>query len=182
MSRYDLFTTPFWKFEEKPVEGAYEWALSMKEKDPNGVRLSNYGGWQSHSYFSHMFPYGKHIASILSKYSYFQKFVTTNWWVNINQKGNLNMPHTHPGSELSGVWYITDNHGSLGFIDPSNHTRSSLYVTKILEKENIFIDCKAGELLIFPSDVRHMVRPHKLDTNRISVSFNMVIPDLGINS
>ena len=83
--------------------------------------------------------------------------------------------HTHPGAELSAVWYITDNFDSIHFQDPSEHSRASLY-QRINKNTNINYKCTAGDLLIFPSDLMHGVKPHTEDTPRISVSFNMAIP------
>ena len=40
------------------------------------------------------------------------------------------------------------------------------------------LDCKAGDLIVFPSDVPHGVEEHKLDTPRISVAFNLLAKKL----
>ena len=55
------------------------------------------------------------------------------------------------------------------------HSRSNLYLAfpDLDIGEGVFVNAKAGEILIFPSDLPHFVEPHPLDTKRVSVSFNM---------
>ena len=36
------------------------------------------------------------------------------------------------------------------------------------------MNCGAGDLLVFPSDVPHRVEEHTLDTPRISVGINLI--------
>ena len=95
--------------------------------------------------------------------------------MNVNEKGDFNFQHTHPKSDLSGIWYLTDNNNSLVFIDPLQHSRSNLYLAfpELDIGEGVYVNAKAGEVLIFPSDLPHYVEPHSLDTTRVSVSFNM---------
>ena len=35
------------------------------------------------------------------------------------------------------------------------------------------IDCKEGDIVIFPSDIEHYVEPHELRKERVTVSFNL---------
>ncbi len=99
--------------------------------------------------------------------------------MNINKKGDYNLPHTHPGIDLACIWYITDNEGLLYLEDPLVNTRVKLnYIIQQdpagrLSRKRIF--ASAGDLLIFPGDIVHNVEEHILDTPRISVSFNMVL-------
>tara|TARA_E500000331_G_scaffold276473_1_gene269001 strand:- start:149 stop:742 length:594 start_codon:yes stop_codon:yes gene_type:complete len=166
------FSTPIWHVEEDLPSGAYEWALEVQRNIPSVIR-SNEGGYQSEptSDWSKLI-YVHHISKVLE---FLPEFIFINWWVNINKKGDYNELHTHPGAELSAVWYITDNFDSIHFQDPSEHSRASLY-QRINKNTNINYKCTAGDLLIFPSDLMHGVKPHTEDTPRISVSFNMAIP------
>jgi len=180
MNSYNiLFPTPIWHFKNLSLpEGAYEWALDYKEKNLPGVEKSNRGGYQSTINNPNEFEYKEHITNIL-RGGEFKKFKVTSWWLNINKKGDYNLPHTHPGIDLACVWYITDNEGLLYLEDPLVNTRVKLnYILKQdsegrLSRKRIF--ASAGDLLIFPGDIVHNVEEHVLDTPRISVSFNMVL-------
>ena len=170
-----LFATPLWKYNETLPKGAMEWAYDHQKSFPESVLASNRGGYQSPPLPWSEFKFKHHIGRVLiSNIKWFDGFEITNWWLNINEKGNYNTTHTHPNSDLSGIWYITDNDGELYFQDPLIQTRSKLY-EHILGVKNagIQMDCKAGSLLIFPADVPHRVEEHVLDTKRISVSFNI---------
>ena len=46
------------------------------------------------------------------------------------------------------------------------------------ELSDITMNCNAGDLLIFPSDLVHCVKAHTEETSRISVSFNMFLPKI----
>ena len=167
------FGTPIWRTYNELPRGTYEWALDYKEDNDNKQR-SNRGGYQSVAQtFDYLpLPFRKHILDSLT---FKDKIRPANWWLNVNEKGDFNFQHTHPKSDLSGIWYLTDNNNSLVFIDPLQHSRSNLYLTfpELDIGEGVYVNAKAGEVLIFPSDIPHYVEPHSLDTTRVSVSFNM---------
>ena len=161
-----IFETPLWIMEKELPEGVYDWALDI-EKTVIGRERSNQGGYQSPIMDIKKFPYYNHILGMLS---FLPRIRLSGYWININRKGNLNMSHTHPGSDLTFVWYITDN-DKLVLENPMYHSRCSLLQVKGIEPEFKPI-CKKGSLVIFPSDIPHWVEPHDLDTPRISISFN----------
>ena len=166
-----LYSTPFWHFGAPIPPRAYEWAFWYKEQY-ECVRVSNKGGYQSPSRPWEEFEFKDHIASML-KFKECENFKITNWWLNINEKGNYNVKHVHPQSDLSGVWYITDNEGLINFEDPQIMTRINVNRKLLGTNLSYNMKCLEGDLLIFPSDMQHHVEPHTLDTPRISVSFNM---------
>ena len=167
------FGTPMWRTYNELPRGAYESALDYKEDNDNKQR-SNRGGYQSVAQtFDYLpLPFREHILDSLT---FKDKIRPANWWLNVNEKGDFNFQHTHPKSDLSGIWYLTDNNNSLVFIDPLQHSRSNLYLAfpELDIGEGVYVNAKAGEVLIFPSDLPHYVEPHSLDTTRVSVSFNM---------
>ena len=181
-----LFETPVWTFEEELPIGAYEWALDYKKKNPSiELQKSNRGGYQSQNNIIRYknpnevgstsgFPYYQHIRNAIDKIEGMQNFIMTDWWLNINEKGDLNLPHVHPGSDLALIWYITHNEGLLNFQEPNLMTRHVLYARGLLEEECKFIRCPAGSILVFPADLIHRVDEHILDTPRISVSCNLI--------
>ena len=169
-----LFYSPVWWFPKPLPPRAYEWAFWLKEQSYEyRVQKSNRGGFQSPGFSWAEFQFRDHIQSILYEFEEFKDFEFTNWWLNINEKGNYNGKHVHPLADLSGVWYITDNEGSINFEDPQIMTRSNVNRKLLGTNLSFNMQCLAGDLIIFPSDMQHSVEPHTLDTPRISVSFNM---------
>ena len=167
-----LFPTPFWYFQNPLPEGTYEWCLEMQRLNES-VSNSNIKGYHSPpSTDWDAFPYYKYFQDTLIN---LPPFTFDNWWVNVQKKGDFNMSHTHPGVDLAGIWFITDNNATTNFESPFYQSRSILY--GLWKNENLSLDstfnCKAGDMLIFPSDLPHYVRPHMLDTPRISISFNI---------
>ncbi len=168
-----IYATPFWHLGAPLPPNAYEWALWYKEQH-ECVRIFNKGGYQSPSRPWEEFEFKDHIASIL-KFKECENFYITNWWLNINEKGHSNNKHVHSGSDLSAVWYITDNEGLLIFEDPLVFSRAEI-TRRIFGSTTLQqVKAKAGQLLLFPSDLPHQVEDHILDTPRISVSFNITL-------
>ena len=165
----NLFPTPLWYIEKDLPEGAYEWALDI-EKNVEGTVMSNRGGYQSNPLDIVNFKYLDHIKYMTA---FLPKFVFCSMWLNINRKGNYNIQHTHPESDLACIWYITDNLDKLIIEDPMYHSRDSLFAAFGNGKGSRVIHAEAGSLLMFPSDVSHWVEDHEEDTPRISLSFNI---------
>ena len=173
MSLHSIFKTPVWEFEKKLPEGVYEWALDFKSNNSESIN-SNRGGYQSISQHPKDFPYQKHISSMLPRNT-FSNTKVDSWWLNVNEKGDYNVVHTHPESHFACIWYITNNEGSLILSNPLMHTRVALHLSGFPVNVKEVVNCSAGTLLVFPSDIPHCVEEHHLDTPRISVSFNLRI-------
>jgi len=167
------FGSPIWRAYTPLPRGAFEWAMDYKEDNDNKQR-SNRGGYQSVAQTFEYLPL-PFINNIRESFPFMKKVRMANWWLNVNEKGDFNFRHTHPKCDLSGIWYITDNNNTLVFEDPMQHSRSNLYMAfpELDLGEGVYVNAKAGEILIFPSDLPHFVEPHPLDTKRVSVSFNM---------
>jgi len=174
-----LFQTPIWHLRNRPLpKGIYEWCLEYRENNSTiKEEKSNRGGYQSPGremdprHPNHEpFPYLEYVKSQLH---FLPSFVFSNWWININEKGDYNTCHTHPKSDLSVVWYITDNHRKLTFIDPNGHCRTGLtdMFPELWLAENW--DCAAGDFVIFPAFIPHHVEPHTENSPRISIAFNL---------
>ena len=178
MSCYKRFSTPIWQLpnSEEPTE-ALDWALRLKDKYPSRT-ISNRGGYQSPSFHIDEFKYAKHVRAGIS--CIFPYYLIQNWWVNINMKGDYNLSHSHPNTDIAAIWYLTDNHGKLILEDPCIHTRFNLY--EFFEKKgvkdhnkSVNVTAKAGEIVMFPADVRHFVEPHDSDSPRVCVSMNLTL-------
>jgi uncharacterized protein (TIGR02466 family) len=105
-----------------------------------------------------------------------------NWtlsaWANINQRGDFNNLHTHPGSTWSGVYFVDPGESdpnaeatALHLFDP-NPARTNLFFPE-LTSQNILFRPVPGLMVLFPSYVPHAVLPHRGDHPRISIAFNV---------
>lgn len=171
-----MLGTPWWHFQEDLPQGAYEWALSLQTSLPNiNENLSSRkGGYQSKNSSDFSQIPSQFVEHIQKVFRDFPRFQFTNWWVNISNKGDYNTAHVHPGSDLSVIWYLTDNNNSLTIHNPMSYSRSNLNIAlPDINPDNISISAKAGDFLVFPGDVIHSVDQHELDTPRISLSLNM---------
>lgn len=103
------------------------------------------------------------------------ELVITQSWINKSGKGESHHEHVHPNSLVSGVWYpvINEQLPPIQF-----RSRSQRDVSLQCEKFNNFnsatflLPMKAGELIIFPSNLTHSVPANQSETERISLSFN----------
>ena len=175
-----LFSTPFWHYRTPPQEGAVKWALEYEKANPESAVISNLGGYQSISNEDFtVIPFFDQIQDSLKT---LPTFTYGNWWLNINRKDHYNITHTHPSSDLSAVYSITDNNGTLILINPLFHNHHPIERFCEWEDNELFSNTSrmttiAGDLLVFPAHVPHRVNPHLTNTPRISLAFNLKFLD-----
>jgi len=169
--------------------------LALKKKDKGRI-VSNYGGWQSKDLSLQENVLKDLLTEIEKNLVPFEqvlrlrkefKLKVANLWANVNGAGSINFPHIHPGSVLSGVYYVTlpENSGSLRLINPNLFNFVSLAFLGGLETftegpcvfttEHTLHKSKPGGLLIFPSHLSHYVLPNLSKQKRISISFNTTV-------
>lgn len=153
------------------------------------VKKSNIIGYQSDSLCQSdivLQPLIKNIfdkSKILLNYFNVKKTLTLkllNIWVNINPRGGSNCVHNHPGSFVSGVYYVQvpENSGNLILTHPAvnyeyhsnNHT-----IEKWNDKNGarVIVIPQAGKLVLFPGWANHYVEPNDSENHRISLAFNV---------
>jgi uncharacterized protein (TIGR02466 family) len=99
----------------------------------------------------------------------------TQSWLTLSGKGQSHHVHTHPNSVVSGVLYI-----NLAPQDGINFYRNedNIWYELIRQQDTYynayqyFVQSSVGDLLLFPSNVRHGVREVTADVQRVSLSFN----------
>ena len=174
MIRSDIFSTPVWHIKDVPsslVDELYDAAYQIKKSSLEQDDKSNQGGFQSMQYaWEDFYPQGKeYITSVVD--NIFKSFVMKGWWYNINPKGSWNTAHAHPGSDFALILYLTDSDGLLHLLSPTSHRVYIEHVNHSWERPNI----KKGEMIIFPGDIIHYVKPNQKDTDRICISMNIRI-------
>lgn len=157
--------------------------LSEKEKNPDGVKKTNYGGWQSKNY--NVFP--EEFKRIGEKLDTTINHCTTqlgipelslkNFWCNVNSFGDYNTLHNHRGAVLSGVFYVDvpdENMGNINFFrqDDMQYFLPPLEQYTNVTGEKASYKPEDGKVLIFPSWVKHSVDGSRSEQQRISISFN----------
>ena len=104
-----------------------------------------------------------------------QRLVVTQCWLNKNPKGSKHHEHVHPNSIISGVFYFRQD----SKLPPISFSKSIQHAMKLdpkkynnLNSETFLLPCTDGELILFPSNLKHSVPVNMGDEPRISMSFN----------
>ena len=104
-----------------------------------------------------------------------QRLVITQCWANRNPKGSQHHEHMHPNSIVSGVMYfqINEKLPPISFYkDRQDGMKLNPEKYNHLNSETFMLPCKPGELILFPSSLKHSVPTNQGEEDRISVSFN----------
>jgi uncharacterized protein (TIGR02466 family) len=102
----------------------------------------------------------------------------TDCWANVMQAGAVHSLHLHPGSFISGTYYVQvpKRAGRLKLEDPrlGLHMAAPPRRADAPQRLRAFVDvpAKAGDLVLFESWLRHEVPAAKFADERISISFN----------
>jgi len=104
-----------------------------------------------------------------------QRLVITQLWGNRNPKGSKHHEHVHPNSIISGVFYLRQDPK----LPPIQFSKANQHAMKLdprkynnYNSETFLLPCTAGELILFPSNLKHSVPINMVDEERISLSFN----------
>ncbi len=156
-----------------------------------GVTRSNVGGWHSDADVLARLgePFGTQLgkmfaecvrAAVLAMVDQIEPWPDTikmDAWANVNESGDWNSPHIHPGSPWSGVYYVAtegDAGGEIVLTDPRTAALMCSHPLNPFTATNqVTMAPAAGMMLVFPAFVYHSVRPYRGQSPRISVAFNL---------
>ena len=175
-----LFPTPLLIIPyEQPIDKELEYlkTISYREQQQNG----NYRSDDSYLLRNEEFKNIKNfLGEAVDRYTKNvinskQRLVITQCWANRNPKGSKHHEHVHPNSIISGVMYfqINEKLPPISFskdrqdgmkLDPEKYNH--------MNSETFMLPCKPGELILFPSSLKHSVPTNHGEEDRISVSFN----------
>lgn len=99
-------------------------------------------------------------------------------WVNINTRNTFQHAHTHPNSQISGVYYhkCDGDEGDLIFYNPNPHIQYGSFPTNLnMCGGELRIPIAKGKLVLFPSWLQHKTIINKTDKERISIAFNAIL-------
>jgi len=172
----------FDEIRDKLIDYAYD----LKKREPEGVSISNHGGWQSPDFSVNNEDDVLHyfIINCLAGFPVIDESfnIKVDAWININKTGNYNIKHNHPGVDLAGVLWIKcpKDCGVIVFDSPTgfqSHNEINSYNDNFKNQNNLFhsyqFDPTEGKILIFPAHLNHHVKENKSKEDRISVSFNI---------
>jgi len=121
-----------------------------------------------------------YFNEILSPKYDIKPYVTQSW-INYTEPGEYHHKHAHPGSFVSGVFYIQSDN-----IEDKIHFYKDSYETLPIptEKFNLYnsaswwFNTRQCSVVLFPSNLTHMVETTTSKKTRISLSFNTFIEGL----
>ena len=192
VKKQNIFKTPVWTTridaDNKKIQ---DYAYSLKSQDKSGVIRSNVGGWHSNSHPGNFHGGIGEVPEILG--NLFDSFceliknnitngeevVIDNWWFNINHKKVLNTHHSHPGADYSLVYYVK-THEDCGDLVLKRSDDKVLFNREFvhhyeMENPDCSIKPEDGQLVIFPSWLKHSVDMNAKDKDRISLAVNFVL-------
>ena len=110
-----------------------------------------------------------------------QSLVITQCWTNRNPPGAKHHEHVHPNSIVSGVFFFRIG-GKLPPIQFAKTIQGAMKLDPIkfnnINAETFLLPCVPGELLLFPSNLKHSVPINLSDETRYSMSFNTFCIDV----
>lgn len=149
-----------------------------------GVQRSNRGGGWSSDGDAHRWP-SEDIAILLqmivnlTRQALERHYPKTapialeidNCWANVGTRDAWRAPHYHPGATWSGCYYLAvgsaDEYcGGISFINPLPGA------DLMWQPQQIELNPKSGDLLIFPGNMMHYVPPNTVDHDRVTLAFN----------
>lgn len=191
---YRLFPEPVFKYKLENFKNLNEelskYIYSLRDKDTEGLKRSNKGGWHSNFFklgvkdtIQHKFTLEiqKYIIDVFQNYGWKTKNVpiTINeMWAIINKNEDFNVLHSHPNCYLSAAYYVKapPNCGKFEIECPNIARLNSFPAIEKATELNlrtISLDISEGDLLIFPNYLPHKVAKNDSGEDRIVISFNV---------
>ena len=193
MIRENWFSSPVYYEDLLPQEVDCDDVLkdcyAVREED-GGRKRSNIGGWQSKDLAWDYYDGIKKLVRVIEDKAKFVfedygvkehiKPIVDNVWVNVNNAKDNNCLHNHPGTAISGVYYVKapENCGKILFVNDPRLNFVNAMATNMdnsMTYGDVYYDPVPGRLLLFPSILSHMVEPNQSNEDRISIAFNIGI-------
>lgn len=183
---YGIFPTPIYvsKIDRKLTDNELEFVFENKKyfckNDSNIVTENKY--ILNEKIFLNL---KKEISLKIS--DYFSKIICTSnniepyitqSWINYTEKNQYHTRHNHPNSILSGVFYINcdEKFDKIVFFKDKYETiKLEIEQWNLWNSDSWIFDVKPGDIILFPSHLKHMVETTKSDKTRISLAFNVFI-------
>ena len=176
-----------------------EQAIRRNKAQQSGLSRSNIGSWHSDT---DMLEWGGAAAGeladtvikICKRLTVFQEArpESFHWvvrmWANVTPRGGLNHLHAHPGNLWAAVMYLdmgeeneTGDSGGAFYMEDPRFPTVAMHNTAVRmlgadgkpQQYEIEFKLNRGDLIVFPSWLRHGVRPYTGTRERISIAMNI---------
>jgi uncharacterized protein (TIGR02466 family) len=175
---YTPFFTPVWrKSIALDFEHIANKCLRLEDGYPS-AHISNEGGYQSQliNLEEHFPEIGDAISTPMSEIANeaLLNIFLSEVWVNINRNGHFNTAHVHPNNVLSAVIYIRtpQDCGKIIFENPTLAEHYPVDKNNQLFMGKFWVQPNPGDMIIFPSYLKHSVEMNKSNDPRISIALN----------
>jgi uncharacterized protein (TIGR02466 family) len=187
----NLFPTPVGFYElDKPVtekELQFIKDLETRTNEGNTTSVDNYLLKAKEM---------KRIAAFVDKsvQDYFQavyapkhkvKPYVTQSWANYTNKGQYHHKHAHPNSFISGVFYVSamPSRDRIYFYkDGYQQLKVTTESWNSWNSESWWFPVETGKIVLFPSNLTHMVETVQTEDTRISIAFNTFLEGIAGDS
>ena len=186
-----MFPTPVWtlvnNLTEEEIQELVRFSYEMVQKYPNLDISSKRGGGGSSASLTinHPLVIGiiqNNLAEIIKEFEPVTKLSLKNYWVNVNPPGSYMIPHVHPRAVIACTLYIQTppNCGKITFVNPNLAARQAFYSFKDVDYnyKSYSFQPVPGMCIAFPAWLDHGVEENLSDTDRISISFNIIADDI----
>lgn len=197
VQRIDTYATPIWIVElgglKKYQDAMIQKVNKLRETAEDDIRQkSNRNGWHSDLKIleePEFRPLKQELVGITK--AVFDDYgidprdgvFSVAGWANVHDHGGYNVSHVHPGSWISGSFYlkVPDGAGRIFFDDPRIAIRmehiplkdkSDLPKEPIRSRGKFYVTPREMLLVLFPAWLEHGVEDCKCD-QRISIAFNV---------
>jgi hypothetical protein len=116
----------------------------------------------------------RYVDNIMSFKSTVQPYITQSW-LNFTETGQYHHKHAHPNSVISGVIYVNadeENDKIYFYNDGYKQIKPQINEWNLYNSESWYFTVKTGQVVLFPSNLTHMVQTKAGDNTRISLAFN----------
>jgi uncharacterized protein (TIGR02466 family) len=187
----ELFPTAIWIVDLKPAESApfnarlkteIEKIITPRPKVPAGSNWQTPQNLHTRPAFADFVKLVETAARGVARFLQVDQYpmTITGCWGNINPPGAYHPTHHHPNNYLSGVYYVAvpPSGSRILFQDP----RPSMIMPRPRQFTRLTANAadaesRPGRLLIFPAWLKHSVPANDGQTERISISFNLMFKD-----
>lgn len=125
---------------------------------------------------------GKRVIDFSREYSIDPYSATcVDGWINVAEPNNFQEYHIHPASHFSAVYYIDvpENSGNIRFKSHEADTDMFPLPLPIVDappaRKTFYVEPEDGMLLIFRSNLQHMVHENRSNKNRITFAMNFIV-------
>ena len=194
VKKQNIFKTPVWTTRiDAGNKKIQDYAYSLKSQDEAGILRSDFSTSGQHyspvpsRHSSKQNKIPKSMKDLLNSFcDIIQKNITNgeevsvdNWWFNVNHEGVLNTHHSHPGADYSLVYYIKTHEGCGDLVfkrsdDKVLFNREFVHHYEV-ENPDSYLTPEDGNVIIFPSWLKHSVDINSNEEDRISLAVNFVL-------